>query len=401
MAPQHLRNQWLAPAARLFFFLNQPYLLEDRTLRQTLQNVHRALYTPQGLPKPPVVAAASVAAPANITSLPPRAPNYAVDSSGSDSDFRKPGVVNPQPKQYQAPVPYQQPQVRHAQAQQQMMSQQSMPQYPSMSQYPADPQQEQLINNLNITMPAMDPKKELDLYMKWLNVRYDALNKIAAAAAQAAAAGVPSNTATSATRPPNSIPMFPVTQAQRQSMMERISLHLRTVLMRRDAAAVVECVRRCEYELLLQAADFNEYQNDYNMGQRIVEVVNAHPEWRIPPVKLNVHGMIEFMSDAEVAARNATAAGNWRSLITPAIRQEMIARVEKMLKMVSNKLNIISKEDLDYKTQQYEMGLVISATSFAEYMDKATMPKRLANLVTDFADHKRTLPPEVFSTYLA
>ena len=39
------------------------------------------------------------------------------------------------------------------------------------------------------------------------------------------------------------------------------------------------------------------------------------------------------------------------------------------------------------------MGLVMSANSLEEYMDKNTMPKRLAALVTDFAEFKKILSP--------
>jgi hypothetical protein len=70
------------------------------------------------------------------------------------------------------------------------------------------------------------------------------------------------------------LPKFPVAQEQRQAVMEGISRHLRGVLTAQQPREVVESVRRCEYELLLRAAHFQEYTDEASLPARLVAVIN-------------------------------------------------------------------------------------------------------------------------------
>ncbi|KAJ1441544.1 hypothetical protein B484DRAFT_106271 [Ochromonadaceae sp. CCMP2298] len=88
-----------------------------------------------------------------------------------------------------------------------------------------------------------------------------------------------------------------------------------------------------------------------------------------------------------------SSSTGWRAFVSAPVRQDMISRVEKMLRLVSEQLGIRTLEDLNAKIQQYELGLIISAASGAEYLDKETLPKRLALLVSEFADFKKMLAP--------
>jgi hypothetical protein len=187
--------------------------------------------------------------------------------------------------------------------------------------------------------------------------------------------------------------------------MEGISRHLRAVMTAQQPREIVENVRRCEYELLLLATHFQEYTDEASLPARLAAVINAHPEWKMPALAVGPRGLIPAPSgvvDLTVDERTqhipATDPTQWRSLITEEIRQDMIFRVEKMLRLVSKQLNITTVEDLNHKIQQYEMGLIISSNSLIEYMDKGTLPKRLASLVTDFTEYKKTLTPQQLSS---
>lgn len=192
--------------------------------------------------------------------------------------------------------------------------------------------------------------------------------------------------------PPNKIPKFAVTQKQRQTTMESIGISLRNVLSSIQPTDLVEIVRRIEYELLLQAETFYEYTDFQTMPSRIAALVARHPDWKIPPVGVSTATGLLIRAEGKAELTRAEA-NRWRSTITDEIRQDMIFRVEKMLRLVSQQLNISTVDDLNYKIQQYEMGLVISASSLEEYMDTATLPKRLASLVTDFTEYKKSLTP--------
>lgn len=205
-------------------------------------------------------------------------------------------------------------------------------------------------------------------------------------------------------------------QAERQKLMEGVSRLLRPVLPRCPPKEYIEYVRVLEYELLMDAASLDDYVNPATLALRVVSTANAHPEWGIPLLEVGPAGRLQVMqskSDAvvvDLTADDASSANTtvpvtpapapaapaadptlWRSYITEEIRQTMIYRVEKMLRLVSGQLNISTVEDLNCKIQQYEMGLVISSNSLEEYMDKATLPRRLASLVTDFSEYKKTL----------
>jgi hypothetical protein len=208
-------------------------------------------------------------------------------------------------------------------------------------------------------------------------------------------------------------PQFPVTQGDRQGIMEAVSRLLRPVMPQRHGKEFVEVVRLVEYELLMAADCLKTYANRSLLGGRVIGVCAGHPEWRVPAMQVDSRRLLVKAANSSSSAAvvdltgddadggNSTTASNaragtadttqWRCSITEEIRQLMIYRVEKMLRLVSSQLNINSAVDMNHKIQQYEMGLVISANSLEEYMDKATLPRRLASLVTDFSEYKKTL----------
>lgn len=213
------------------------------------------------------------------------------------------------------------------------------------------------------------------------------------------------------------VPKFDVAQRDRQVLMERISTLLKDVLSHRAPKDIVESVRLCEYELLFHADDAAAYADQTTLPARVVLMVNAHPQWGIPRLQVGAQGklvqaesssggaaVVDLTADDADTSNNPAAAATaasaavsavdptqWRSSITEEIRQDMIFRVEKMLRLVSKQLSIHTVGELNHKIQQYEMGLVISANSLEEYMDKETLPRRLAGLVTDFTEYKKTL----------
>lgn len=211
------------------------------------------------------------------------------------------------------------------------------------------------------------------------------------------------------------MPKFPIHQTERQKLMEAVSRLLRPVLPRCPPKEYIEYVRVLEYELLIDAPSQAEYLNPTSLALRVAATTSAHPEWGIPLLKVAPSGRLQVSASkadavvVDLTADDANGASSsmpapapaapapaadptlWRSYITEEIRQTMIYRVEKMLRLVSGQLNISTVEDLNCKIQQYEMGLVISSNSLEEYMDKATLPRRLASLVTDFSEYKKTL----------
>ena len=58
-----------------------------------------------------------------------------------------------------------------------------------------------------------------------------------------------------------------------------------------------------------------------------------------------------------------------------------------MLKLVATQLQIRSEVDLNYKTQQYELGLMVCARTMGEYLDKTTMAQRLSKLISEFSNY--------------
>ena len=152
-------------------------------------------------------------------------------------------------------------------------------------------------------------------------------------------------------------------------------------------------MRITEYALLCKASSVGEYMNLTTLAQRIVDEVSGHADWSAKAEQSSNSGASNNSNNSNNSSATTTRTTNseWRGLITEEIRQDMIFRVEKMLRLVSPQLGINTVEDLNCKIQQYEMGLVVSANSLDEYVDKSTMPKRLAQLVTDFADYKKTL----------
>jgi len=243
-------------------------------------------------------------------------------------------------------------------------------------------------------IPLLTSKQELSLFLRWLNSVYDGVSK-----ASDSNSSTSSTTTTDATNTTtnntakNSTPALTATIDPplniRQGMIKHISTQLHNLLSHRTTEFINECVRNTEYTLLCKASSVGEYMNLTSLTQRIVDEVNAQG-WN--STTTNTSDSINTSSNSNTS--NTSSNGEWRSLITEEIRQDMIYRVEKMLRLVSMQLGINTVEDLNCKIQQYEMGLVVSANSLDEYVDKGTMPKRLAQLVTDFADYKKTLSPD-------
>ena len=283
----------------------------------------------------------------------------------------------------------------------------------------------------SLHQPQLTSIQEKYLFMKWLNEKYDAVEQIQDMSTIDATtvSTTVSNTTTAKTSMDvsgaenndvtNLAPKFHVPLQVRQQISIAISTHLRSVLTCMPAQQIVECVRDCEYALLLKAKSAEEYNNMDTLVRRIAAEVGLHPEWNIQAVSVKNKKdgtvvaeplVVDLTDDAVLSANasttNATATIHsaianpaphptaWRSQITEEIRQYMIDRVEKMLRLVSVQLRINSLDDLNHKIQQYEMGLVMSATSMSEYTDKNTLPRRLAGLVTDFDEYKKTLSPD-------
>lgn len=261
-------------------------------------------------------------------------------------------------------------------------------------------------------IPLLTSKQELSLFLRWLNSVYDGVSRSSGSdrstgttntttnsnASHSNTSAADTNASTSTTPSNNTASLTPTIDPPlniRQGMLKHISTHLHESLSHRATDYVVECVRITEYALLCKASSVGEYMNLTTLVQRIVEEVSGHADWSAAAEQGSNIGASNNSnsSNSNNSNANATSTTNseWRSLITEEIRQDMIFRVEKMLRLVSPQLGINTVEDLNCKIQQYEMGLVVSASSLDEYVDKSTMPKRLAQLVTDFADYKKTL----------
>jgi len=282
-------------------------------------------------------------------------------------------------------------------------------------------------------IPLLTSKQELALFLRWIDTVYsNDTTKPNTTTSTTTTNNTSSTNPTTAnnTTKPTKYPTINPSLSIRQNLIERISSHLKEALKHRDADFVVECVRITEYALLCKAHSVGEYMNLSTLAKRIMNEVHEHPDWEIKVVKLRKDSqgnMVPVLINAvkTTNATNTTGTNNtdsntnstnsssdvvdltddtptittttntnptaWRSLITEEIRQDMIFRVEKMLRMVTQQLGITSLDDLNCKIQQYEMGLVVSSVSLDHYMDTSTMPNRLAQLVSDFAEYKKTL----------
>lgn len=379
-ANQVTKNQWLAPAVRIFVKLRHPQLY-DKTLRQTLLAVARALNPP---PTSTAVPMKTLAGPANYNS-----------NNGGNG---------------------------HTYSSQYKQQQHSQHGYtgPNAAEDPS------------LNQPQLTSTQEKYLFMKWLNEKYDAVEQIqdmstidtpTATTVPTTIADITTSMNVSSaenTDVANLAPKFHVPLQVRQQISIAISTHLRSVLTCMPPQQIVECVRDCEYALLLKAKSAEEYNNMDTLVRRIAAEVGLHPEWNIQAVSVKnkkngtivAEQLVVDLTDDAVPTANVTTTNTpqsataisaitnpsphptaWRSQITEEIRQYMIDRVEKMLRLVSVQLRIHSLDDLNHKIQQYEMGLVMSATSMSEYTDKNTLPRRLAGLVTDFDEYKKTLSP--------
>ena len=283
-----------------------------------------------------------------------------------------------------------------------------------------------------LNQPQLTSTQEKYLFMKWLNEKYDAVEQIqdmSTIDTTTVSTSAPTTVANNTTSidvssaenndVANLAPKFHVPLQVRQQISIAISTHLRSVLTCMPAQQIVECVRDCEYALLLKAKSAEEYNNMDTLVRRIAAEVGLHPEWNIQAVSVKnkkdgtilAEPLVVDLTDDAFPTANATTTNAApsttsakanpsphptarRSQITEEIRQYMIDRVEKMLRLVSVQLRINSLDDLNHKIQQYEMGLVMSATSMSEYTDKNTLPRRLAGLVTDFDEYKKSLSPE-------
>ena len=378
-ANQVTKNQWLAPAVRMFVKLRHPQLY-DKTLRQTLLAVARALNPPP--PSSTGVPMKTLAGPANQNCN----SGHTYSSQYQQQQHSQHG--------YSGPVSDEDP---------------------------------------SLNQPQLTSTQEKYLFMKWLNEKYDAVEQIQDMSTidTPTTTALPTTVANNATSMDvssaenndvaNLAPKFHVPLQVRQQISIAISTHLRSVLTCMPAQQIVECVRDCEYALLLKAKSAEEYNNMATLVRRIAAEVGLHPEWNIQAVSVKnkkdgtivAEPLVVDLTDEVFQTANVTTAITapitnttsatanpsphptaWRSQITEEIRQYMIDRVEKMLRLVSVQLRINSLDDLNHKIQQYEMGLVMSATSMAEYTDKNTLPRRLAGLVTDFDEYKKSLSPD-------
>ncbi len=388
----------------MFVKLKHPQL-HDKTLRQTLLAVARALN-----PVPPPTTTISTAVPMKTLAGPA---NYNLYPNGN-------GYGNGSSSHTYSTQYHQQQQSQYGYAN------------PNMAPDPS------------MNVPQLTSTQEKNLFMKWLNEKYDAVEQLNESStinpSPAAATTTESNTTVSNNTTKgtsnaassaenndvaNLAPKFHVSLQVRQQISIAISTHLRNVLTNMSAQQIVECVRDCEYALLLKAKSAEDYNNMDTLVRRIAAEASLHPEWNIRAisVKYKKDGtkvsapLVVDLTDETVASANDTTTTSaisaptdpsstsaianpaphptaWRSQITEEIRQYMIDRVEKMLRLVSVQLHINRLDDLNHKIQQYEMGLVMSATSMTEYTDKNTLPRRLAGLVTDFDEYKKTLRPD-------
>jgi hypothetical protein len=276
-------------------------------------------------------------------------------------------------------------------------------------------------------------EQELQLFMRWLNMQFDAMSKIqqpqlpSRCTAGCSASHRRHNFVVCHLLYPSDAPSSPMpkkaqfapTDEQRRDMMLEAHRLLRSALGKPAPPNTMDCVRYCEFELLMRAKTLQEYLDPSTLVARLVKTVSRHPEWGLPRLEATPDGSAlkltpEVMDLTEDDAEASNAPGpaatgrgtaqlsspsqqdsvRWRTQITEEIRQDMIYRVEKMLRLVSHNLNINTQEELHLKVQQYEMGLVISSSSLEEYVDRTTLPRRLASLVTDFAEYKKSLTPQ-------
>jgi hypothetical protein len=155
-APSHLKEQWLAPAARLFGKLGFP-MMEDKSLRQYLLVVYRKLYTEEGR-RAAAAAAANAAARQQSyasTGAHPRTAhagsNYAGDSGEDEYDSDR-AAKRKKARQASAAS--------------------------SANTAAMNASQNAALSSMTQQQPAMDSKQELYLFLRWLNAQYDAMNKI-------------------------------------------------------------------------------------------------------------------------------------------------------------------------------------------------------------------------------
>jgi hypothetical protein len=436
----------MAPVSRLFSKLGYPKLNYDPVLYQELLILYRKLYTADGQRTAALLAAKQAAAPASSASA---AKGGAVGAGDGSSDASSGDHSS------DADQPFGTRKRRQS----------------SRTSMAAHLQQGQRSNappTYGAVQPQLTSQQELVLFMRWLNTTYDAMNKIqqvkdsSSGSAQAPAEGAAKGTgfvfcsscefvccdvgcvahyasarseyqalqcgfirvscvvlgvsqANKVAPAKQRAPQFPVTQGDRQGVMEAVSRLLRPVMPQRSGKEFVEVVRLVEYELLMAADCLKTYANRSLLGGRVIGVCAGHPEWRVPAMQVDSRGLlvraanssssaavVDLTGDDVDTGNSSSASGvtatagtadhsQWRCGITEEIRQLMIYRVEKMLRLVSSQLNINSAVEMNHKIQQYEMGLVISANSLEEYMDKATLPRRLASLVTDFSEYKKGL----------
>lgn len=254
-------------------------------------------------------------------------------------------------------------------------------------------------NSIAYQQRLVTPKQELFLFLRWLDEKFAAkeekdeeadeaeVDVLEAAPADATLSSDVDATAMETTdlsaAPPRTTPAFEVTLEQRQQMMEAISQQLSTVLAQRTASEVVETVRLCEYELLMKADSMHDYTSATSLAKRIAREVALHEEWGIRAV-VSTRKSRESKT-VDLTAENSSVSGSstsksasganhsntlntatssskhvtstvtkseWRAQITEEIRQEMIYRVEKMLRLVSVQLGIVGVDDLNHKIQQ-------------------------------------------------
>lgn len=279
-------------------------------------------------------------------------------------------------------------------------------------------------------------KQEQVLFMRWLNLQFDAQRKLAPPQQPTVTTAPPAATGTlfytvtlcfrhwfyfvftiltvptvpkTVTPNPTRVPRFTPAQTERQRMMELIARTLRGVLTGRSTKDIIETSRRCELELILDATDVEMYSDEASLVTRLASVLNAHPDWEVPAVTATIDNKLvqqevavvdltaEETSVAVPAAAPVTVydpakdPARWRDFIPQVVRQDMINAVDRMMRQVSSRIGITTEEELNRKTQQYEMGLLISAQKFPDYVDKGTLPKRLASLVTDFTEYRKNL----------
>eukprot|EP00128_Syssomonas_multiformis_P015114 Colp12_sorted_trinity150504_noHs@12298 len=366
------KHLWMAPAARMFAQLKHPQLF-DKALRQTLVTCCRAL-TPK-----PVSSTSGGSSNGKVGNGSAMANGASTSTTKSNTTTAAFNHTTNQPSHA----------VQHNQ-------------HAPSGSYSTSAHSSAHSTYENV--PLLTSKQELSLFLRWLNNVYDGVNKAGgdnnASASDNTNPTSTTNTATTTSSTPsnNSAALVPTIDPPlniRQGMLKHISAHLQDALSHRSAEFIIECVRITEYALLCRAGSVGEYMNLTTLTQRIGSEVSMHPDWNIQTdstatATTTTNGNTTTNSTSTTNSNNS----EWRHEITEAIRQDMIYRVEKMLRLVSMQLGINTVEDLNCKIQQYEMGLVVSASSLEEYVDKGTMPKRLAQLVTDFADYKKTLSPD-------